>query len=744
MRPVARIPVLAVSAVLASNLHLVNCNLTKTNDSSLLKSGDACPQLCGSKVADPLTSYSNVQELALCDQHMVLELPTEEEASDHGDWAPLRACRLHEQAKDSQALGARDALPLTSNSLCVDEASPYNASLDVVMAGDGRNFTFVTADALAQISTYMSTSCDLKQTFSYGLGAIVGVFSGESIDNGGTVSSVLSKAIALANNSDTGAPESMYIQRCTTERTSNHIFGVAFNNAGNLNWVKSAITSWTSGICLNSSSLTSANHSTISNITIYEYSHPPTNLTTIVPNNITITSVTKSRTNTKSVNTVTSKALTSSMSSSNSPTKTTSSTQGGVVPPGPTQTGIASTCNKFAIPDSGQGCWDFATAHGITLDQLYAWNPAVGQCTAFLAGEAYCIGILGSGKRNNDPYAYLAELERRADCTTVKVISGDSCAALAERCKITSADFTRYNPNICSTLVPGQRVCCSAGTLPDITPKPNANGSCYAYTVQKNENCATIAANFGLTIQKIETFNNKTTWGWSGCQNLPALLSICLSTGKPPLPNAIENAQCGPIVPGTQMPTNGTDITNLNPCPLNACCNMWGQCGITPDYCTNHTGPTGNPGTAPKNENGCLSNCGTEIVKGSGPANFISVGYYESWNWDRPCLNMRVASIDSSKYTHIHWAFATISSSWGVSVNDSYSQWKDFKNLPIKRIVSFGGWGYSTEPATYDRLRQAMSPANQGTFINNIVSFVNSEGLDGIDFDWEYPGVSTL
>jgi hypothetical protein len=739
MRLIGSITMLAVSAALASILRLTDFSLSKTDDTSLLESGEACPRLCDNSIAESFTSFSNIRALALCDQHMLLEISTDEDRSDYGDSAPLRACGLYDQTKTPQGLGTRDALPVASASLCVNEASLYNVSLDVAMAGDGMNFTFVTADALAQISTYMSASCDLKQTFSYGLGAIVGVFSGASIDNGGTVSAVLSKAIALTNNSDTGAPESMYIQRCTTEGTSSHIFGVAVNNAGDFDWVKSAITSWSNGVCLNSSSLTSANHSTLPDVAIYEYSHPPTNLTTILPSNITITSIPDSHTSTSAVTTIISSPLTSS------PTKTVSTTQGGVIPPGPTQTGIISTCNKYAIPDLGQGCWDFAAAHQITLDELYAWNPAIGQCSAFLAGEAYCIGVSASSKRSDDSYTHLAKLERRADCTTIKVVQDDLCGALADRCKITLSQFEQYNPDICNKLVVGQRVCCSAGTLPDIAPKPYANGSCYTYTVQPHvDNCATIGATFGLTNEKIENFNNKTTWGWFGCQNVPALLSICLSTGKPPLPNSVKNAQCGPLVPGTQIPTNGTAITDLNPCPLNACCNMWGQCGITLDYCTNHTGPAGNPGTAPKDENGCISNCGTDIVKGNGPRSFVNIGYYESWNWDRPCLNMRAASIDSSKYTHIHWAFATVSSSWGVSINDTYSQWKDFKNLPVKRIISFGGWGYSTEPATYDRLRQAMSPANRGTFITNIVSFVDSEGLDGVDFDWEYPGASIL
>ena len=56
-------------------------------------------------------------------------------------------------------------------------------------------------------------------------------------------------------------------------------------------------------------------------------------------------------------------------------------------------------------------------------------------------------------------------------------------------------------------------------------------------------------------------------------------------------------------------------------------------------------------------------------------------------------------------------------------------------------MISFGGWGYSTEPGTYNILREAMSPANRATFAANVASFLINEGLDGVDFDWEYPGV---
>ncbi|KAH8898424.1 hypothetical protein GQ53DRAFT_817696 [Thozetella sp. PMI_491] len=73
---------------------------------------------------------------------------------------------------------------------------------------------------------------------------------------------------------------------------------------------------------------------------------------------------------------------------------TASATTTKVTPPGPTQSGIPANCNAFALTQSGDGCWDFASRNSITLDQLYAWNPVLNDnCENFWAGEAYCIGV---------------------------------------------------------------------------------------------------------------------------------------------------------------------------------------------------------------------------------------------------------------------------------------------------------------------------------------------------------------
>lgn len=37
-----------------------------------------------------------------------------------------------------------------------------------------------------------------------------------------------------------------------------------------------------------------------------------------------------------------------------------------------------------------------------------------------------------------------------------------------------------------------------------------------------------------------------------------------------------------------------------------------------------------------------------------------------------------------------------------------------------------------------------MTEANKQIFIDNLVQFVNNEGIDGLDFDWEYPGAPDI
>lgn len=323
-----------------------------------------------------------------------------------------------------------------------------------------------------------------------------------------------------------------------------------------------------------------------------------------------------------------------------------------------------------------------------------------------------------------------SKLWSRGLCRSITVGQGEGCYALADRCGISLDTFKKYNPgsDFCSSLQPKQPVCCSEGTLP--RPEKGSDGSCAAYTVQGGDTCASIAASNAITTSELEKWNEK-TWGWFTCGNLQAKTKICLSDGSPPKPAWIPNAECGPTVPGTQKPINGVDLASLNPCPLKACCNFWGHCGTTAQFCSK--AGDGVPPTL-----ACVSNCGTDIIQSDPPTEFKRVAYFEGFNTKRSCLKMDSSQISASDYTHIHFAFIGLTHDWKIETSDTQYQWSRFKDLKtkMKKIVSFGGWSFSAEAPNYEVFRTGVTPENRDTLATNIANFVMQNNLDGVDIDW--------
>jgi len=62
----------------------------------------------------------------------------------------------------------------------------------------------------------------------------------------------------------------------------------------------------------------------------------------------------------------------------------------------------------------------------------------------------------------------------------------------------------------------------------------------------------------------------------------------------------------------------------------------------------------------------------------------------------------------------------------------------------IKKILSFGGWSFSTDQDSFPIFRDVVTDANRQTFITNLVAFVAENKIDGLDFDWEYPGAPDI
>lgn len=178
----------------------------------------------------------------------------------------------------------------------------------------------------------------------------------------------------------------------------------------------------------------------------------------------------------------------------------------------------------------------------------------------------------------------------------------------------------------------------------------------------------------------------------NGCEKLFADYNICLSSGYPPMPAPVANAVCGPQVSNTGRPPPGTDLGTLNQCPLNACCNTWGQCGTTTEFCTESRSKTGALGMAAPGENGCISNCGTDIISSDPPTDTLNIAYSEGYNWRRPCLRMPINRIDTLAYTHVHISFITLNEDFSVSIDSVLEQFMLFRALNgVKKIMTLGG-----------------------------------------------------
>lgn len=218
---------------------------------------------------------------------------------------------------------------------------------------------------------------------------------------------------------------------------------------------------------------------------------------------------------------------------------------------------------KTTKVQSNDGCYAVAKRCGISQADLEKYNRK-NLCKTLVLDEIVCCssGTLPSTlpPGNSD-----------GTCKTRSVVSGDSCGSLASKCGISAADFNKANTkaNLCSTLAEGQKVCCTAGKMPDLKPKPDANGNCASYKTVKKDDCSKIAAARDLTVKDLEEFNKK-TWGWNGCKKLLPDFKMCVSKGNPPMPATVpvsiiistyslllsiltnedsqQNAVCGPTV----------------------------------------------------------------------------------------------------------------------------------------------------------------------------------------------------
>ncbi|KAH8812727.1 chitinase [Xylogone sp. PMI_703] len=175
----------------------------------------------------------------------------------------------------------------------------------------------------------------------------------------------------------------------------------------------------------------------------------------------------------------------------------------------------------------------------------------------------------------------------------------------------------------------------------------------------------------------------------------------------------------------------GSQWSTAEACPLNVCCSEYGFCGTTSDFCGAKTVVS--------------PSCG------GSSSDARTIGYYEGWNLERECGTMTPEQIPLGYYTHINFAFALIDpktfniAPMGSDVAALYQRVTKLKVAQpgLQVWISVGGWSMNDPgPTTTTFSDLASSASAQSNFFNSLISFMQTNGFDGVDIDWEYPVAS--
>ncbi|KAJ5796251.1 uncharacterized protein N7518_004791 [Penicillium psychrosexuale] len=152
----------------------------------------------------------------------------------------------------------------------------------------------------------------------------------------------------------------------------------------------------------------------------------------------------------------------SGASTTTTTTPSTTSATTTTTPAAPTQTGYIDGCQEFYTIASGDNCSTMEADFGITLAQLYEWNPSIRSiCANLWLGYAYC--VKGPAAITSSTAGAPTQTGIASNCNEYHTVaSRDSCAAVKSEYGVTFAQLYEWNPAIgsdCQYLDVGYAIC---------------------------------------------------------------------------------------------------------------------------------------------------------------------------------------------------------------------------------------------------------------------------------------------
>ena len=100
-------------------------------------------------------------------------------------------------------------------------------------------------------------------------------------------------------------------------------------------------------------------------------------------------------------------------------------------------------------------------------------------------------------------------------------------------------------------------------------------------------------------------------------------------------------------------------------------------------------------------------------------------------------------AIDPHKITHINYAFVDVKDSmaWLTNIETDTINFRKLNRLKeinsnLKILISIGGWSWSKNFSD-----AVLTPSSRKLFAKTSSEIVEKYDLDGVDIDWEYPGL---
>ncbi|KAI9328733.1 glycosyl hydrolases family 18-domain-containing protein [Obelidium mucronatum] len=138
-----------------------------------------------------------------------------------------------------------------------------------------------------------------------------------------------------------------------------------------------------------------------------------------------------------------------------------------------------------------------------------------------------------------------------------------------------------------------------------------------------------------------------------------------------------------------------------------------------------------------------LNSCDVNTLKPRPYTTPGMIGYWANWAaYTRP--QTRIDLLDLSGFTAVNYAFLNAMPDGSLK---SFDDWADFLHISrltgtvrakypnLRTLISIGGWSGSISFSTI-----AKSDSATDAFVKNVQKYLNDNGFDGVDIDWEHPG----